>query len=457
MIKKLLSVVALSIATSGAVNAQSQFVAQPAEFNPNNTSFNEANSAYSQKTAAALVSDTLWYFYKKHIYRNPSTSTGFYAYTSPQTGTFAVTHMGSRFNNSGTVVVSGLEGIAARKASSANATVTAKLYLCNVVANVPVFPPLDSVTAAMTGTAGVFIGGNFLQPKIVTGDFAVLIRANYVLGDTIRPYLNNANTASSTTTLTACKYGEGFGFVRYSGTFTTTTGFFTNLPTVGATSDVEFMVAPRVSYSLVTNHSVTQPTVCTNTPLSYSNTTSAWATNRQFNYNQFYPYWTPYSNTVTVPPTPNQIYTWNFGDGSAVSNVVSPSKTYTAAGAFNGTLTTNVVKLSAANSLSVLATVQTDVKNWAITSSICSLGLKNTALNAGISVYPNPAINGKITIANLEGANTITVYNLLGSVISTQSTTNSNFTIDLSNQAAGNYFVRITDSNSSTKTVKVIN
>lgn len=78
-------------------------------------------------------------------------------------------------------------------------------------------------------------------------------------------------------------------------------------------------------------------------------------------------------------------------------------------------------------------------------------------LNSNLIVYPNPAVNGKTTIANLEGNNTITVYNMLGSVISTQKTTNSNVVIDLSSQATGNYFIKITDSNNATKALKVIN
>ncbi len=451
MIKKLLSVVAVTVTTIGAINAQSQFVAQPAEFNPANKSYNLTHATVNEKTSAALVQDTLWYFYKKHVYRNAS-GTGFYTYQSPGGG---VTHMGSRFANTGTITVTGLEGIASRKASSTNATVTAMMYLCNVSAGFPVFPAIDSVAAVLTGTAGAFVGGNFLVPKIITGDFAVLIRGGYTVGDTIKPFMNNANTASSTTTLTACKYGEGFGFLRLSssGTFTTTTGQF-NLPTTGGTSDVEYMVAPRVGFNLTANHAVTQTTICTNTSITYTNTSSSWLTNRQFNFNQFVPYWTPYGNT---PPTVSPIYSWNFADGSAISNAASPAKTYTTAGTFNGSLTANYVKMSAVKSTTVLPTTVTDQKNWVISPSNCSVGLKNNALNANILVYPNPAVNGKITIANLEGSNTIAVYNMLGAVVLTQTSTNTAVTIDLTNQAVGNYFVRITDNNSNTKTVKVIN
>jgi hypothetical protein len=452
MIKKLLSIVALTVATNGAVNAQSQFVVEQADFNPANKSYNTSVSA-NEKTSAITAQDTLWYFYKKHVYRNNSTNQGFYTVNSPDN--FAVTnHVGSRFANTGTVVVTGLEGIAARKGSSTSASVTARLYLCNVTAGLPVLPPLDSVSAVLTGTGGVFFGGNFMLPKIVTGDFAVLIRSGYTAGDTIRPYMNNANTASSTTTLTSCKFGEGFGYYRSlsTGNFTTTTGAY-GLPTTGGTSDCEFMVAPRVSFSLTAN--ATAPTtVCTNSSFNFTNTTSAWATNRQFNYNQFHPYWVPFANTIT--PVPASIYVWTFGDGSPTSTVTSPSKTYTTSASFSGNLTLNYTKLSAVKSNSVLATTTPDVKTWTVTSSVCT-GLKSNTLNANVVVFPNPAVNGKLTISNLEGANTITVYNMLGSVISTQTSSNTNVLVDLSNQAIGNYFVKITDSNSNTKTIKVIN
>lgn len=453
MIKKLLSIVALTIATNGAIYAQSQLVAEQADFNPANKSYNTSVSN-NDKTAAITAQDTLWYFYKKQVYRNNPANQGFYAVNSPDN--FAVTnHVGSRFVNTGTVVVTGLEGIAARKSSSSSASVTARLYLCNVTAGLPVFPPLDSVSAVLTGTGGAFIGGNFGLPKVVTGDFAVLIRSAYNLGDTVRPYMNNANTASSTTTLTSSKYGEGFGYYRSlsTGNFTTTTGAY-GLPTTGGTSDVEFMVAPRVSFSLVTN--ATSPaTVCTNASFNFTNTTSAWATNRQFNYNQFHPYWVPFSNTITPSPLP--IYSWNFGDASPTSTVTSPSKTYTSAAAFNGILTLNYTKLSAVKSNSILATSSVDTKTWTVTASVCSVGLKNNTLNSSVIAFPNPAVNGKVTIANLEGSNTITVYNMLGSVISTQTSANTNIVIDLTNQAIGNYFIKITDSNNATKTVKVIN
>ncbi|MCW3075425.1 MAG: hypothetical protein JWO32_34, partial [Bacteroidetes bacterium] len=96
----------------------------------------------------------------------------------------------------------------------------------------------------------------------------------------------------------------------------------------------------------------------------------------------------------------------------------------------------------------------------AIYSGTCNIPTSvNHAISAAsnVNVYPNPTVNGKTNVAGLEGANVITVYNMLGQVVSTTSTDKEVVTIDLSAQTAGNYLVRITNSNNQTKTLKVIN
>lgn len=86
-----------------------------------------------------------------------------------------------------------------------------------------------------------------------------------------------------------------------------------------------------------------------------------------------------------------------------------------------------------------------------------SVGITELKSAVALNVYPNPTVNGKTSISGLEGTNVITVYNMLGQVISTTSTDKDVVSIDLSAQMAGNYLVRITNSNNQTKTVKVIN
>ena len=78
-------------------------------------------------------------------------------------------------------------------------------------------------------------------------------------------------------------------------------------------------------------------------------------------------------------------------------------------------------------------------------------------MNAGLNVFPNPAVNGKINVSGLEGTNSITVYNSIGQLVSTLVTETEITTIDLSSQPAGAYLIRVTDSNKATRVVRVIN
>jgi len=91
------------------------------------------------------------------------------------------------------------------------------------------------------------------------------------------------------------------------------------------------------------------------------------------------------------------------------------------------------------------------------TSTCGSVGLAELVSTAKVSVYPNPTVNGKATIAGLEGANTITVFNMLGQSVMTLTSDKEEVSIDLINQPIGNYLVKITNSNNATKTVKIIN
>ncbi len=91
------------------------------------------------------------------------------------------------------------------------------------------------------------------------------------------------------------------------------------------------------------------------------------------------------------------------------------------------------------------------------TSTCGSVGLAELVAASKVAVYPNPTVNGKTTIAGLEGTNTISVYNMLGQSVLTLTSDREVVSIDLSSQPLGNYLVRVTDSNKATKTVKIIN
>ncbi|MDO8998566.1 MAG: T9SS type A sorting domain-containing protein [Bacteroidota bacterium] len=93
----------------------------------------------------------------------------------------------------------------------------------------------------------------------------------------------------------------------------------------------------------------------------------------------------------------------------------------------------------------------------AFTSTCGSVGIAELVSTPKVTIYPNPTVNGKATIAGLEGANTITVYNMLGQQVMNFTSDKEVVSIDLVNQPMGNYLVKITNSSNGTKTVKIIN
>jgi hypothetical protein len=242
--------------------------------------------------------------------------------------------------------------------------------------------------------------------------------------------------------MTAAKYGEGLGHLRFSPTFTSTTNLF------GAGTDFEFMVAPRVGFqaSAAAGTPTTSP-LCTGTGYLFNQNSSAWFKNRQFNLNEFYRAWKPFGNTGLMP---DSVYTWNFGDGTG--NMYPPANvvhTYTAAGTFNGTLTAMYQKMADSG------VKMADANNFSKTVAVCS-GIQAANGNEAVLVYPNPSANGNVTIANLINDNTIELYNMLGQSVYSTKTVNSTFNADFSNMPHGTYFLKISSANEKAKIVKLI-
>ena len=72
-----------------------------------------------------------------------------------------------------------------------------------------------------------------------------------------------------------------------------------------------------------------------------------------------------------------------------------------------------------------------------------------------VSVYPNPtADNVTLTIGG--EATTVSVYNVMGTLVSTQSVSYGANTVNMSSMPAGVYFLRITNGNEAVGTVKVV-
>ncbi|MBA3664726.1 MAG: T9SS type A sorting domain-containing protein [Bacteroidetes bacterium] len=461
MIKKLLSA-SLVVAGILSLNAQ-ELIKSSGIKEMASEPISRSSTVGQNKIAVASIQDTLYYFQRKNYYRNVN-GNSYYTYRSPyQTSAVTLTEFGDSFLNGTTptngtpVTVTGAYILISRYAASTSTAVPIMVYIYSAnLTGVPV-AKLDSVTAMVTSTAGIYVNATFTAPVTVNGAFHISFKPMPVNADTVLIWYNNAATPSSTLPANQ-RYGEGLSYLRSSitsGSYTTTTNTF------GAGTDREVIILPTVSFNYTASAVVSTPNAtmspgayCSFSPISYTNTSGNVSVieNRQFNYNKFRPYWAPYTATVTIPAA-DSIYNWSFGGVAplGVYTTKNASHTYTGTGTASSNLTVKYQK-------------QTNVKLTDIktsTMSVVSCGpvsvKENNVSGYSLSVYPNPTVNGKTNVGGLEGTNLITVYNMLGQVIHTQTSDKELVTIDLSGQMSGNYLVRITNSNNQTKTVKIIN
>jgi len=71
--------------------------------------------------------------------------------------------------------------------------------------------------------------------------------------------------------------------------------------------------------------------------------------------------------------------------------------------------------------------------------------IKNVVLQNAISVFPNPAYS-KLTIQSTQGTHTVTITNIVGQVVYTQTANANKVELNVSMLSAGVYFVRVNDS-----------
>jgi len=85
--------------------------------------------------------------------------------------------------------------------------------------------------------------------------------------------------------------------------------------------------------------------------------------------------------------------------------------------------------------------------NFAVWGTSTALGVNEVnAKAAGYSIYPNPSTNAVNIISdNYTGTKVITMYNLVGQIISTTENYNKQTTLDISSLNSGVYFVEITE------------
>lgn len=372
------------------------------------------------KAAASVINDTLLYFFNKHYFRNPNTPTSsppnlsFYTVKSPYPGSLAISHLGSVFLNTNLITVHGLKALVIKHPGSPSASVPFRLYLCSVnSSSLPVFPPIDSVlTSVSTSTIGVWRGGVFTSPTSLNGNFAVVAKCtSTVPGDTIRVFLNNASTSTSTYA-PATQYGEGLGVLRFFGNFQSNTNTF------GTGTDYEFVVAPYVSYNINAGATVLTPTICSLTQGSFSNVTTPMSLieSRFFNLNKFKPYWAP-TNT-SMPPT-DSIYNWTFS-----GSITPPTTNKNASAIFNilGNQTANLtVKIKSYN---FFYSANYNFNDVSVATITVSNGSAPTLSVSGTTTFcSNSFVTTTLTVSGASNFTWTSPYSLSNSVVVTSSST----------------------------------
>jgi hypothetical protein len=425
----------------------------------------------SGKSATINVPDTLNYFYWKHFLRNtPANANSFFTVPCPisstvvGSGTINAAH-GVVFQNPSntSITVSGAEVLVLRAAGSSTSTPIA-ITLYTMTGGVISGSVATATTAVTNPTALVFEGVLFTPPVVVTGDYFIAYAPVNPAIDTIRVGLTSAWTATSSQS-NNLKFGESLGFRKTGSSWFSNTNYYNTTP---AGSDLEAIVIPYVDFAYTAtaiasapNATATPGAYCANLPVSFTNTTNGIVENRQYNFNKFVKVWGPtWSNTVTVPAA-DSIYNWSFsGPSTPTAAVTTKNASHTYSQVANANITLNVKYQKGSCVACNSGTKLQDQKVWTYTVANCNVqGIADLSADplSNVSLYPNPVVSGKATISGLEGANTISVHNLLGQVILTQKTDKDVVSIDMSNQAQGTYLFRITDSSNRTKIIKVIN
>ena len=151
-------------------------------------------------------------------------------------------------------------------------------------------------------------------------------------------------------------------------------------------------------------------------------------------------------NTVTLTASGLSTYTW-VPSGTGPTIAVTPTVS-----GVSGAVIYYVSGTDAATGC------KSNLASVTISVSACNGLADNDSDGFNINLFPNPAANGKSTISGLVGVNVVSVFNMAGQLISTNTVSDEFANIDLSNQAAGNYLVKITDKTSGkTRMVKLVN
>jgi hypothetical protein len=475
-------------------------------FGTNAQNFSVASKAAPPDT---IVTDTVFYYFNKQWFKtggsikpgvHPVDTIPFYksaAATSTQ-----VTHVGSKFENKDKdLTVSGLMSFAFRLPVVASKSISVHLYLCNLNSSgMPVLPPVDSVMSKVyvppspTGFGRYMqIGGVFPNNRthVMPGNFAVLFRnMSTVPGDTVGLMRTAGKTFTNQNASPAEKISEGNGFVRWNQVFYSATNY--TAPGFGNGTDYEFSIAPIVTFTLHSEHQIPQnvqtSTLCIFDVATFTNISSPEFSSRYFNMFEFVRKWNqnPVFNPSTAPvngwPQDSAI-TWNFEpneQGFGWNRPPGPRVDLP----YNSQ--TNTIKFSTARCLRTYddqndsavcwpanqfrtrwrsmniygrgAMVKTK-EDFTVCTDCCGrwqVGVGEYDVLSKLVIAPNPTRDGITRLSGLRGDNTVTVMDIMGQLIYSETTDKVSHQVNLQSHAAGTYFVKVTNKNGEERVLKVL-
>lgn len=426
-----------------------------------------------------VVTDTLHYYLNKYYFKTGTTNLKNYpGYKSPAATSTAISHVGSKFENFDTLLVTGIECYAFRY-SIGTLLQPLHLFLCNInpITGMPVLPPIDSIKVFVGGNPSngpVRLGGDFTVPHTLLGNFALLFRnMSGLMGDTLHLMRTACKTATNTGALPSEKFSDGLGIVRYDSTFYSATNF--TATGFGWGTDYEFMIAPRVKYHLRAGHvkpAILADTICTRTPLTFTNTSSRRYTSRFYNLNEFYRKWNLYSPFVAQPLTgggfsADSSITWYFEYNDGLTPPRDPrvflpyfnNGTVTAISDRPGCFTSNAFRacLRPMNAFGRSQQLSYS-EEFTICMKYCNDAVSVTELQKEelVKIYPNPCNTEYVTIRSPKSIHQVLIYDALGKLVTTQTSADEVVRLDTKGLDSGIYLLKVFDESGIVKPHKLV-
>ena len=228
------------------------------------------------------------------------------------------------------VTISGVE-VFARVKPLTGAALSLKGSIYNVDAsnNPTTLIGTGTISIAATDTIFNYRQINFSSSVTVSNKYAVVIEPTTSI---VQIYVNNITPTQS--------YDENLSRAK-SNYYTTSGGNWVSVPVYtsnatdfpGGPYDFEALVAPKISYSINTDFTISTNPGCTGTPITFTNTTtpSSLISTRMYNYNIF---------RTFFQSIPDSTYVWDVDGVSPLIWTTNTSFNYSTAGTYDPTLYT---------------------------------------------------------------------------------------------------------------------